>query len=412
MTATGIATIAAAAALAVYAFWLLSKPSISPLVDRETAKALQGSLPEGPVGGNRIDTFPDFYSMVESMLSDIAGAVHHIHILFFKFEDDPVGRRFVELLSKKVQEGVEVRLMYDDAANIQRRKFFRRIQAAGIEVLGFNYCHLPFPSRYNNYRNHRKIVVIDGRVSYLGGMNIAERYGNGLSWGCWRDTQIRLEGPAAAHSQLAFAMDWAHEGGKLLTGSDYYPELLPAGESVVETICSGPIGYGPLIMERMCSLIDSCSKRVWIESPYLIPTREIKRSLLAAAGRGVDVRIILPPRGDRGVFPPLATKSYIAEFLAAGVKIAEYQDGYMHSKMHIFDDRMVTQGSTNIDVRSYILDEEINAFIDDPAYNMQMQELFLKDESRSVYIEPAVWARRPLLSRLAEAFSRIISFQL
>ncbi|MBQ9462225.1 MAG: cardiolipin synthase [Bacteroidales bacterium] len=412
MTSTGIAAIAAAAAFMIYAFWVLGKPSISPLVDEETAGLLRGGLPEGSLGGNKIETFPGFDPMVESMITDIAGARHHVHILFFKFEDDPVGRRFVELLSQKVKEGVEIRLMYDDGANLKRRKFFRQMQDAGIETLGFNLLHLPFPSKYNNYRNHRKIVVVDGRVAYIGGMNIAERYGKGLFWGCWRDTQIRIEGPAAAQSQLAFAMDWAHEGGKLLTGPEYYPLLPEAGNSAVETLCAGPIGDGPVIMERICSLIDSCSKRVWIESPYLIPTKEIKRSLFAAARRGVDVRIILPPRGDRGVFTPLATKSYVAEFLAAGVKIAEYQDGYMHSKMHIFDDRLVSQGSTNIDVRSYIIDEEINVFIDDHDYNRQMQELFLTDESRSVYIKPAEWARRPVLQRIGEAISRIPSFQL
>ncbi len=402
------------ALLAVYVAWLAGKPGQEPLLDQATGKLLREAVPEHGPDGNSIEIFTGFNPMVEAIEKDVSEASSYVHILFFKYEDDPVGRRLAALLAAKAAEGVEVRLMVDGAVNTGRRRLYADMRAMGIEVREFRPLHVPL-RKSDNYRNHRKIVVVDGKSAYIGGMNIAERYGTGLDWGCWRDTQIRISGPAVADCELAFAMDWTHAGvpgsAVELASPKYYAEPFVEGPYNVEILCSGPIGEGPVIMDRICSMLDSARDYAWLESPYLIPTPEIKAALCGAARRGVDVRLIIPPRGDRGVLTPLATKAYIQEVLDAGVRVATYDKGYMHSKTIVCDDRLVTVGSTNIDVRSYILDLEINAFIDNADFAARMKKVFLDDESVSTYIDPATWKKRPLYEKIAEGFAKIFSFE-
>ena len=409
-----VITICVLAVLTAYIVWLAGKPSVTPLVDKKAETELRSAVPEHGREGNEIEVFTGFSSMLQAIEKDVEQAESYVHILFFKFEDDPVGRSLAGLLARKVAAGVEVRLMVDDAVNMGRRGFYRDMQADGIQVRGFSPLHIPL-IKSDNYRNHRKIVVVDGRVAYIGGMNIAERYGAGLDWGCWRDTQIRIEGPAVADCELAFALDWTHEnapGAALeLASPKYYAEPVSKGGIDVDIVCSGPLGEGPVIMHRVCEILDSAREYAWLESPYLIPTKEVMASICAAARRGVDVRLIIPPRGDRGVLTPLATKAYIQEALDAGVRIATYDKGYMHSKTIVCDDKIVTVGSTNIDVRSYVLDLEINAFIYSTEFASRMKQVFLDDESVSTYIEPETWKKRPFFQKLAEQFAKLFSFQ-
>ena len=401
--------------LAAYIIWLAGKPAQAPLLDEATEEQLSSAVPPHGTDGNSLDIYTGFDAMVEALERDIQGASVYVHLIFFKYEDDPVGRRLAGLMARKVAEGVEVRLMVDDAVNMGRRKLYSDMKAAGIQVRGYSPLHVPL-RKSDNYRNHRKIVVVDGKVAYIGGMNIAERYGTGLEWGCWRDTQIRIVGPAAADCELAFARDWtrmdAPGSEPVLSNPRYYADPLPQGGTNVEIVCSGPVGEGPVVMERLCSMLDSARDYVWLESPYLIPTKEVKEALCGAARRGVDVRLIIPPKGDRGVLTPLATKAYIQEVLDSGVRIATYDKGYMHSKTAVCDDRLATVGSTNIDVRSYLLDLEVNAFMDDPAFAARMKRVFQDDESCSTFIDPAAWKKRSFFSKAAESFAKLFSFQL
>lgn len=407
-----IILIAVLLALVAYGVWLFSPPGAPrPLIPEDREKALLEHVPQDTRSGNSLETFTAFNPMVERMEEDIETAQRYIHLLFFKYEEDEVGRRVAERLARNAAAGVEVRILVDHAVNMGRTRFYDELRASGIQVKLFSPMHIPFMKPSDNYRNHRKIVVVDGRVAYVGGMNIAERYGIGLEWGSWRDTHIRIEGPAVTRCEFAFARDWAHKGGELLAAASYFPPQPAAGATDVDIVCSGPYGEGPLVMQRICGMLDASRHYAWLESPYLIPTREIRDSLLRAAGRGVDVRIIIPPRGDRGVLTPLCTNSYVEEMLEAGVRIARYRNGYMHSKTVVCDDRYVTVGSTNIDPRSYILDYEINAFIDDGAYASQMKSVFAADEAQSDYIDLAVWKRRGLLARAAESFARLGSAQ-
>lgn len=399
-------------AISAFIVWITGKPGKTPPGKPEELARLAGCMPGDCREGNHITTYTGFFPMMEGLEQSIKSARHHIHFQFFKFEDDPSGNRIATLLAMKAAEGVEVRVLYDDAANLTRKGFYRRLAKSGVQVMPYGRMYLPIIRKKDNYRNHRKVVVVDGRTGFVGGMNIAERYGTGLRWGCWRDTHIRIEGPAASQLQLAFLTDWLYASSQLLADPVYFPAVPGCGSSKVEILTSGPIGEGPVIMHRLSHLLDSAKEYAYLQSPYFIPTRQIMHAMCNAAERGVDVRLIIPYRGDHGVLTPWASKSYIEEAQDSGVKIAFYRIGYMHSKTWVVDDRWTTVGSTNIDVRSYLLDEEANAFIDDPAYARKMKDIFMEDESFSEYIDPQEWKLRSGLERLKQGFARLFSSQL
>ncbi len=408
-----ILIVAVILALVAYLAWLLSPPGApKPFVSADKDIVLKENITQPESRGNDIRTFTAFSPMVSAMEQDIRSARSYVHLSFFKFEDDAVGRRLAGLMAEKAAQGVEVRLLVDWAVCAKYRSLYKEMEADGISVKLFSPIAIPFLRKSDNYRYHRKIVVIDGLVAYIGGMNIADRYGEGLSWGQWRDTHIRITGTAVPDCEYAFARDWAYGDGDLLSDAKYYPKVAPTGSTGIDIVCSGPRGEGPAVMTRLCDIIDRSERYAWLESPYLIPTKEVQDSLFRAASRGVDVRIIIPPRSDRGWFTPLASKSYIAGFLDAGVKIAEYGKGFMHSKTIVCDDRYVSVGSTNIDPRSYILDYEINAFMDDPSYASVMKDIFIDDEQGAHYIDKDEWARRSLPEKTGEAFSKLLSAQL
>ena len=413
MNSTSIIVIAIVLALLAYVCWLFSSPGEpKPLIPEEKDKALLSLLPEDTSSGNDVTTFTEFFPMVEQIIEDIDKATDYIHMSFFKFEDDPVGRRIEEHLAKKAAEGLDVRVMVDFAVNMLRGKLYKDMRNDGIKTRIFSPMYIPFLRKSDNYRYHRKIVAIDGQVAYIGGMNIAEHYGSGLSWGCWRDTHIRIDGPAAARCEYYFARDWAHKRGELLSDSRFRSKPVKKGDVNVDVVCSGPKGEGPEVMRRICKMLDDSTRYAWLESPYLIPTKEIKESVFNAARRGVDVRIIYPCRGDHGILTPLASDSYAEEFMDAGVKVAQYQIGYMHSKAIVCDDRFATVGSTNIDPRSYCLDYEVNAFIEDPVYVQELKSAFLTDEASSVYLDAQEWKNRSHLKRAMEAVAKSVSVQL
>ncbi len=424
----------------LWLLWLTSKPGQIPLVSEADRAKLAGCMEARPSVGdstgreenapshthetgksllqveqttdNLIDTYPDFHPMVKQLLEDIGTAEHFIHVQFFKFEADAIGQCIGDALIAKAKQGIEVRLLYDDMANMKSKWYYKKLQREGIEVCGFGPAYIPFLRKKDNYRNHRKVVVIDGKKGYLGGMNIADRYYQGLRWGNWRDTQIRLQGPAVGELQLAFLCDWRYASGKLLADKKYFPKVEGLGDLPVRVLTSGPIGEGPTIMKELCRILDTSQQYVYWESPYFIPTREVMQSICRAARRGVNVRIIIPPRGDRGILTPLASKSYLSEVLEAGADIYFYSKGYMHSKIVACDDRIATIGSTNIDPRSYLLDLEINAFIEDEKYTRTIKEIFLADEKDSEHITKEQWAERPCRQRLFEHIARLFSAQL
>ena len=361
-----------------------------------------------PTGGNAVKPYTAFYPMLDDLIADMEAARDHIHLEFFKFEDDSAGRRVAEVLIRKAREGVTVRMQYDDLGNLHRRNFYRTLKEAGILVKPFLALTLPFISENINFRNHRKIVVVDGRVGYLGGMNIAERYGAGLDWGPWRDTHLRVEGPAVAEIQTSFLCDWRFSTGELLADERYYPPIPRSGDTLMQIISSGPMDEWNVAMQGIVRLISNAKDYVYIQSPYFIPTPSVMLAMKNAALAGIDVRVMFPWRGDNGLVS-LASKSYVSEALTAGVKILFYKKGFLHSKTVVSDDSFTTIGSTNVDVRSYTLNFEINAYLYDPPTAMQMKEAFLQDQLDCEATDPDRWKRRPRMQKFRESLARLLS---
>ena len=362
------------------------------------------------LSGNDVEIITDFQTMSDRLIADIEGARHHINMLFFKFEDDAAGRRIADALIRKSEEGVQVRLIYDDAGNLMvPRRFYRKLRKHGIQVRGFIRIFLPILSRDYNSRNHRKVVVIDGRVGYMGGMNIAQRYAEGLKWGIWRDTHMRITGPAVSELQTSFLTDWKFTKGDEPDLGSMYPCNPPSGNTLMQIVTGGPMDKWNVMMQAYMTAIASARHHAYLQSPYFIPPESIMKTLQNAALSGVDVRVMIPYRGDKGVLPPWASRSYFKEALNAGIRIYLYRKGYMHAKTMTIDDSLVTIGSTNIDFRGFEQDFEINAFMYDESMARQQRDIFLEDLKDAELIDPLEWDKRPFIDKAKESVARIFS---
>ena len=363
-----------------------------------------------PMEGNNVEIMTDFRTMSDRLVADIESARHHINMLFFKFEDDAAGRRIADALIRKAEEGVQVRLIYDEAGNLMvPRKFYRKLRRHGIQVRGFIRIFLPILSPDYNSRNHRKVVVIDGKTGYMGGMNIAQRYADGLKWGIWRDTHIRITGPAVSELQTSFLTDWKFTKGDDPDLDTMYPYNSPCGNTLMQIVTGGSMDKWNVMMQAYMTAIASARSHAYLQSPYFIPPEPIMKALQNAALGGVDVRVMIPYRGDKGILPPWASRSYIKEALNAGIKIYLYRKGYMHAKTMTIDDSLVTIGSTNIDFRGFEQDFEINAFMYDDDLARRQREIFLEDQKDAELIDAMEWDKRPLVEKAKESVARIFS---
>lgn len=360
---------------------------------------------------NHIELYATFKDMVEHLQQDLVVAKDHIHFQFFKFEDDIVGRQISDILIDKASHGVEVRVIYDAAANWSVPVgFYRRLRKAGVDVQPFNRI-FPYLSSFSNYRNHRKVVVIDGKVGYMGGMNIAERYLTGIRTGVWRDTHFRITGSAVGEMQIAFLSDWHFAARQLLAGQRYFPktERTTLSANRVQIVTSNPTDPWRVMNQSLTLLIARACNYVWLQSPYFIPTDAILNALCTAALAGKDVRLMIPAKSDRGVLVPKATFSYLDRILSAGVRVFLYDAGYMHAKTVVVDDRIASIGSVNIDPRSISLSFEINAFVYDADVALQQRALFEQDMQQAHELNLADWRRRSVGERCIESFARILA---
>ena len=329
-----------------------------------------------PFDGNRVETYTSGVSMLH-------------------FEDGAIGRMVRDVLIGKAKSGVEVRVIYDDVGCWHvPNAFYDEMRAAGIEVRSFLKVRFPQFTSKVNYRNHRKIVVIDGRVGFVGGMNLAERYMRGFSWGIWRDTHTLLEGKAVHGLQTAFLLDWYFVDRTLISASRYFPKVETLGTSLVQIVTSEPIGPWKEIMQGISMAITCSKKYFYMQTPYFLPTEQVLAAMQTAALAGVDVRLMLPLHADSRL-THLASCSYLADVLQAGVKVYLYKPGFLHSKLMVSDDELSTVGSTNVDFRSFEHNFEVNAFIYDAETALQMREVFLLDQRNSVQIHLKNWVRRP-----------------
>lgn len=362
-----------------------------------------------PFAGNKAQVFTDGMSWLQELLRQIMKARHHIHLETFIFEDDAVGNIVADALIAKAHEGVEVRVIYDDVGCWKvHNSFFDRMKANGVEVGSFLKVRFPLFTDKANYRNHRKTVVIDGRVGFIGGMNIADRYVKGVKWGVWRDTQMMVEGKAVHGLQTAFLLDWYFVEQTLLTSPKYFPKMDDYGTCLMQIVTSAPVRPGLEIMQGLIKMISSAKRYVYIQTPYFLPTETFAAAMKIAALSGVDVRLMIPERSD-SKFTALATRSFLSDVLESGVKVYLYQKGFLHSKLLVSDDELSTIGSTNMDFRSFEHDFEINAFNYDRGLAMEVRDIFIADQRNSVQLGMKAFSARPWYERAAESVVRLMS---
>lgn len=364
-----------------------------------------------PFKDNRIDIMTDGYAFFPELLKDIAEATHHIHINIYIFEDDALGRLVADALMTKARQGVKVRLIYDDVGCWRvGKRFFEQMREAGVEVVPFLPVHFPSFTSKVNYRNHRKIIVIDGKIGYIGGMNIARRYVSDK----WRDTMLRVQGGVVYALQRAFLVDWYFVDHTLITDRIYYPpvseELTAKNHQLVaQVVTSGPMARYPEIMQGFVRIILAARRYIYIETPYFLPNEPILFALKTAALAGVDVRLMCPLYSDAR-FLDWASRSYLREIHEAGAKIYLYEPGFLHSKLLISDDSLVSCGSTNVDFRSLENNFEANVFVYDEGTALRLKKIFLDDQSQAVLLSDVPNRLHPkFYVRLWESFTRLVS---
>ena len=365
------------------------------------------------LNGNEVRFFTDFTPMFQSMLDDISNAKSFVHIQFYIVENDEVGHQLSSLLIRKAQEGVDVRLMFDSWANIfVRSEYYEHMRRGGVKVQSFQKL---IPSMFNrdvNCRTHRKIVVIDGHIGYTGGMNIARRYRDGINHGAWRDTHIRIQGPAVSQLEVALLADWRFCTKELLDDPRFFPTPPPASSaplSTVQIVTSGPMDEWNTVMQGMVQAIAQSRRYLYIQTPYFVPTHPILLAIRNAALAGVDVRLMMPAVADRSRVTLAASKSYFRDLMPAGVKIYLYDKGFLHAKTMVCDDDFVTVGSTNLDPRSLEQNFEVNAFLYDEALAQRQRDIFLDDIKGCTLVDPEEWHHRPWLAKFGQSIARILT---
>ena len=365
-----------------------------------------------PFKDNNIDIFTDGYSFFNALFREIGAAKHNIHLDTYIFENDSLGRVIADILIDKAREGVEVRVVYDDVGcwNVND-DFFKRMRDAGIQVRAFMPVRFPAFTSKVNYRNHRKLCVIDGKVGFIGGMNIAKRYITGNGKQKWRDTHLCIHGGAVYAIQRAFLVDWYFVSGKLISDRKYYPELCgnKKNNTIVQIVTSSPVSPWPDIMQGYVRILLEARQYVYMETPYFLPTETVMSAMRIAALAGVDVRIMIPRKGD-AKFVEWASHSYVFETIQAGVKVYLYRDGFNHSKLLVCDDNICTCGSTNIDFRSFENNFEANAFIYDRQTALRFKQIFMDDIKKSTCVTMRMISKkRPFINRLWESLVRLLS---
>lgn len=362
-----------------------------------------------PFDNNRIKVFTDGAQMLQQLLHCIYHAQHHIHLEYYIFEDDAVGRLVKDLLTDKVRQGVEVKLIYDDVGCWKvKDRFFKSMSNTGIEVHRFLPVHFPMFSNKVNYRNHRKIAIIDGRTGFIGGMNLATRYVKGVPWGNWRDTTLRIDGQAVQGLQTVFLMDWCFITRKLISDAAYFPTLNAQGNSLIQIVTSKPVGRWRDIMQGYLCAIGNAQRYIYIETPYFMPNEQIATALQTAALAGIDVRIMLPWRADNRMVQ-MCSRSFLRDMMEAGVKVLFYNKGFLHSKLMVIDDCISTVGSTNMDFRSFEYNFEANAFMYDAETAIRLRTIFTDDQQHCTHISSQRWAKRSHWRKIEESFFRLLA---
>ena len=360
--------------------------------------------------GNHVNILQNGKNTFDAIISAIETAKVYIHLEYYIFTDDKIGRQILNILKQKVKEGVEVRMIVDDVGSWELKSpFYNEMWNAGIQIYSFLTVRFPHLTSKINYRNHRKIVVVDGLVGFMGGINVADRYITGnVELGIWRDTHLRIEGDAVNWLQTFFSIDWFFVSQQELNDKKYFPYKAPVGNKVIQIVTSGPDSDYPAIMMGISHAITSAKKSVCIATPYLMPTEGVLLAIKTAALSGIDVKIIIPHQSD-SFMTLYSSRSYLRELLEAGVKFYFFQKGFLHSKVVIVDNFISIVGSANMDFRSFEQNFEITAFIYDKKIAEELTDNFNDDLSNSEVILLKKWNKRPRIEKVKESFARLVS---
>lgn len=360
--------------------------------------------------GNQLEILNNGDKTFQAIIEAITNAKHHIHVEYYIYSDDKIGNIIKNILIKKSREGVKIRIIIDDVGSWSlSKRFISEFEKNGVEIYSFMEVRFPRFTSKMNFRNHRKIVIIDGRIGFTGGINIADRYIEGIkNLGPWRDTHLKIIGDAVACLQVVFAADWYFVTKENLVGKNYFPTFTEKAGTPVQVSASGPDSDWKNIEQAFFAAISNAKEKIYITTPYLMPTQPIFSALEIAALSNVDVRVILPEKSDV-VIPKWCSFSYIEKLLQAGVKVYFYQHGFTHSKFMIVDGVFSTIGTTNLDFRSLETNFEVNAFIYEKEFTRKLEEYFLFDLKNSRQINPEEWQMRPWHFKVRESLAHIVA---
>lgn len=387
------------------------------LGDEKLVTLLQNSAGARLLKRNSFELLVNGEAKFPRLWEELCKAEHYIHAEYFIIKDDTIGRQFADILCEKAEQGILVRLLYDDVGCWKLgRAYVNRLKKAGVDVrVSFPVAFPSFRSHLN-FRNHRKIVVIDGEVAFSGGLNVGEEYCGEGPLGWWRDTHALYSGQSVAAFQKIFIDDWNVCKGDKIGESDFYYRALRSGERVplkplpLQVVASDSASAWHSIKEGYVSMIASARERIWITTPYLVPDNSVLSALRLAALSGVDVRLLLPSVPDHKlVF--WAGRSNVEDLLRAGVRIWMYQNGFVHAKTLLMDGSVASVGTANVDTRSLEINSEVQVFIYDGEINSQLAALFLRDCERAQECLLSEWVHRPLWHRIFESGGKLWSAQ-
>lgn len=360
-------------------------------------------------GNNATELLPSGRQFLQALLRAIYAAKNHIHIETYIIEADAVGQLVADALADKAREGVEVRLLYDDVGCWRvPETFFHRLEKAGVRCAAFEPVRFPSLTRKVNYRNHRKVCIIDGHTGFIGGMNIALRYAP-FRAADWLDMQLQLKGESVCALQRIFLSDWYFVTEELKTEQSYFPSSTETfGRQLTQIVFSTPFAQYSEIAYSLSWLIQNARNYIYIQSPYFVPTESFLQALQTAALVGVDVRIMLPARPD-ALFLRWVNESFFQDVLASGIRIFLYKGGFLHAKVLVADDEFSSVGSANMDFRSFENNFEANAYVYNQQTATDLRQLFLTAQEDCEEVSYDHWMQRPLWKRLLESHARILS---
>lgn len=361
---------------------------------------------------NETKLFIDGRTLFDDFIKEIGKAKNHIHLEFYIFKDDEIGEEIQRHLIKKAKEGVEVRIIYDGMGNFgMDKKFIRTFTDNGIKAVCFSPVYFPIINNRINYRNHRKILIVDGKIGYVGGFNIGREYlGDYNGMNIWRDAHLKIIGEAAKHLQNVFISDWHYLTEESLKDTNYFPTIEYGDkQAVIQIVKGGPDSEWESIMQMYFAMISNAQKNIFITTPYFVPNESILMAITNAALSGIDVRLLIPEKADH-LFMTLASSSYVKELLGAGVKVYKYsKESFIHSKTIVIDGEVSSVGTANLDIRSLTMNFEINAFIYNKDLAEDLENIFFYDLKSAREISVKDILNKKLPRRLLESWAKLFS---